>query len=124
MADASTLQGVAAPAARAGAGRRAGGFRRGLQHRILPIFTALAIVYLMIPIAVMIVFSFNEPEGKFNYIWNKFSLEGWAHPFDWPGLGDAVRTSLSIAVLSTIFATILGTLIALALTRYRFRGRG
>ncbi|MFL5778340.1 MAG: ABC transporter permease [Chloroflexota bacterium] len=109
------------PAVRARGGRRT--YRR-LDHYMLPIFTALAIVYLMIPIAVMIVFSFNEPEGKFNYIWNKFSLEGWAHPFDWPGLGDAVRTSLSIAVLSTIFATILGTLIALALTRYRFRGRG
>jgi spermidine/putrescine transport system permease protein len=124
MADASTLQGVAAPAARAGAGRRAGGFRRGLQHRILPIFTALAIVYLMIPIAVMIVFSFNKPDGKFNYIWNTFSLDGWAHPFDWPGLGDAVTTSLFVAVVSTIVATIIGTMMGLALTRYQFRGRG
>src|SRR4051794_427958 len=124
MADASTLQGVAAPAARARAGRRAGGFRRGLQHRILPIFTALAIVYLMIPIAVMIVFSFNKPDGKFNYIWNTFSLDGWAHPFDWPGLGDAVTTSLFVAVVSTIVATIIGTMMGLALTRYQFRGRG
>ena len=54
--------------------------------RLLPAFTVLAIVYLMIPIAVMIVFSFNEPAGKFNYVWNEFSLDGWLHPFDWPGL--------------------------------------
>ncbi|MEJ7697559.1 MAG: ABC transporter permease [Candidatus Limnocylindrales bacterium] len=78
----------------------------------------------MIPIAVMIVFSFNKPDGKFNYIWNEFSVDGWLHPFDWPGLGDAVVTSLLVAVLSTIIATILGTMIGLSLTRYAFRGRG
>ena len=101
-----------------------GSFGQRLAPRILPAFTVLAILYLMIPIVVMIVFSFNKPEGKFNYTWNEFSLNGWLHPFDWPGLGDAVRTSLLIAVLSTIFATIMGTMIGLALTRYQFRGRG
>jgi spermidine/putrescine transport system permease protein len=95
-----------------------------ISKRALPTFTALAIVYLMIPIVVMIVYSFNEPDGKFNYIWNKFSLQGWLHPFDWPGLSDAVTTSLAVALISTIVATILGTMIGLALTRYDFRGRG
>lgn len=118
----TTLQAGAAPIATTR--RKRGGFRRSLAHRALPIFTALAIVYLMIPIAVMIVFSFNKPDGKFNYIWNTFSLDGWAHPFDWPGLGDAVFTSLSVAVLSTIIATTIGTMMGLALTRYDFRGRG
>jgi spermidine/putrescine transport system permease protein len=123
MADATTLPQAAAPSADA-ARRRSGGFWQRAQPRILPIFTALAIIYLMIPIAVMIVFSFNKPDGKFNYIWNTFSLDGWAHPFDWPGLGDAVTTSLAIAVFSTIIATIIGTMMGLSLTRYRFRGRG
>jgi spermidine/putrescine transport system permease protein len=118
----TTLQAPAA--ATATAQRKRGGFRRSLAHRALPIFTTLAIVYLMIPIAVMIVFSFNKPDGKFNYIWNTFSLDGWAHPFDWPGLGDAVTTSLFVAVVSTIVATIIGTMMGLALTRYQFRGRG
>jgi spermidine/putrescine transport system permease protein len=95
-----------------------------IDRYLLPLFTLFAIGYLLVPIAVMIVFSFNKPEGKFNYAWNEFSIEGWLHPFDWPGLGEAVVTSLVIAVLATIFATILGTLIGLALTRYRFRGRG
>ncbi len=94
------------------------------QAHLLPFFTVLAIIYLMIPIAVMIIFSFNKPIGKFNYTWNEFSIQGWLHPFDWPGLGDSVITSLEIAILSTIFATILGTMIGLALTRYHFRGRG
>ena len=122
MADAPSLA-AAGPVVVAGR-RPSGGFRHGLQQRILPIFTALAIIYLMIPIAVMIVFSFNKPDGKFNYIWNTFSLDGWAHPFDWPGLGDAVRVSLLVAVGSTVIATILGTMMGLALTRYQFRGRG
>ncbi len=95
-----------------------------IDRYLLPAFTVLAIAYLLIPIAVMIVFSFNKPAGKFNYIWNEFSLDGWMHPLDWPGLPDAVRISLTVAVLSTIVATILGTLIGLALTRYEFRGRG
>ena len=115
---------VSLPQAKAGSKRTGGSFVRRLDRWLLPVFTTLAIIYLMIPIMVMIVFSFNKPAGKFNYIWNTFSLEGWLHPFDWPGLGDAVITSLTVAVLSTIFATILGTMIGLALTRYDFRGRG
>jgi spermidine/putrescine transport system permease protein len=119
MADA-----IAIPGQKTAARRSGGSFARRFSHRLLPAFTTLAIIYLMVPIAVMIVFSFNKPEGKFNYIWGQFSLDGWLHPFDWPGLGDAVRTSLAIALLSTVFATILGTMMGLALTRYQFRGRG
>ena len=98
--------------------------RRRAGRWALPAFTALAIGYLLIPIFVIVVFSFNKPVGKFNYTWNQFSLDGWLHPFDWPGLPDSIRISLTVAVLSTIGATFLGTLIGLALTRYKFRGRG
>ncbi len=115
---------AALPAAQVARTAPRGSLGQRLGPRILPAFTVLAILYLMIPIIVMIVFSFNRPEGKFNYVWNEFSLSGWLHPFDWPGLGDAVRTSLLIAVLSTIVATIMGTMLGLALTRYQFRGRG
>jgi spermidine/putrescine transport system permease protein len=112
----------------AAAPRRASVGLRGLLHAAdrwaLPVFTTLAIGYLLVPIAVMIVFSFNKPAGKYNYFWNEFSLDGWAHPFDWPGLAESVETSLWIAGWSTLIATVLGTMIGLALTRYRFRGRG
>jgi spermidine/putrescine transport system permease protein len=90
----------------------------------LPAFTALAIGYLLIPIVVMIIFSFNDYEGKFNFIWHGFTLKAWGQPLAWPGLPDAIRISLTIAAVSTIGSTILGTMIGLALTRYRFRGRG
>lgn len=113
---------TAAPArSQPGAG---GSLMRAINRRALPAFTVLALGYLLIPIAVMIVFSFNLPQGKFNFAWNQFSLDAWFHPFDWPGLGDALRLSLEIAFISTVVATILGTLIGLAITRYQFRGRG
>jgi spermidine/putrescine transport system permease protein len=123
MADATTIPGTAAAGATI-AHRPRGSLWQRSQPRILPIFTTLAIVYLMIPIAVMIIFSFNKPDGKFNYIWNEFSIDGWRHPFDYPGLGQAVFTSLAVAVISTLVATTIGTMMGLALTRYSFRGRG
>ena len=99
-------------------------FLRKVGHYALPAFTALVVFYLLIPIIVMILFSFNDYQGKFNYAWNGFTLNGWLHPLDWPGLPDSLRTSLLIAVVSTVVATTLGTLIGLALVRYQFRGRG
>jgi spermidine/putrescine transport system permease protein len=97
---------------------------RAVGKRALPAFTILAIGYLLIPIVVMIIFSFNAYKGKFNFIWSGFTLAAWQHPLAWPGLPDAIRISLTIAALSTVFSTILGTMIGLALTRYQFRGRG
>lgn len=95
-----------------------------IDHWALPAFTIVAVCYLLVPIAVMIVFSFNDYQGKFNFVWHGFTLQGWLHPFGWPGLPQAIQTSLLIAFLSTIGATILGTFIGLALTRYSFKGRG
>jgi spermidine/putrescine transport system permease protein len=89
----------------------------------LNLYAALALLYLLVPIAVILVFSFNEPRGRFNFIWQDFSLDAWGDPFGVPGIGDALVSSLEIAALSTLVATALGTLTALALVRYEFRGR-
>jgi spermidine/putrescine transport system permease protein len=98
---------------------RAGRF---LERHVLSVFTIFAIVYLMLPVGVMALFSFNDPPGKSNVAWHGFSLDAWLNPFGVPGLAEVVWTSVAIAVLSTIVATFLGTLIALALVRYNFRG--
>jgi spermidine/putrescine transport system permease protein len=95
-----------------------------LRAEMLTVYAALAFAYLMLPIAVVIAFSFNNPKGRFNFTWQGFTLDNWLHPFGFPGLGPAVRLSLEIAVLSSIFATAIGTMMALALVRYAFRGRG
>jgi spermidine/putrescine transport system permease protein len=113
---------AAEPAVRASSARHS--IVRALDRWALPAFTIVAIGYLLIPIVVMIIFSFNDYQGKFNFIWHGFTLKAWQQPLAWPGLPDAIRISLTVAALSTVFSTILGTMIALALTRYRFRGRG
>jgi spermidine/putrescine transport system permease protein len=95
-----------------------------LRRNGLTIYAVLAFVYLMLPIAVVILFSFNNPKGRFNFTWQGFTFDNWLHPFSYPGLGPAVRLSLEIALLSSILATSIGTLMALALVRYGFRGRG
>jgi spermidine/putrescine transport system permease protein len=95
-----------------------------VRHHTLTFFGILALAYLMLPIAVVIVFSFNDPAGRYNYTWEGFTTEHWRNPFGPPFLGDAVWTSVEIALVATVVATILGTLVALALVRYHFRGRG
>ncbi len=83
---------------------------------------AVTLIFLFLPILVIIVFSFNNPAGKFNYTWQGFTLENWAHPFKYPALAKALRLSLEVAALSTAIALVLGTLVAIALVRQRFRG--
>ena len=100
---------------------RVAGFARA---QALTAFALLALLYLLVPIAVVVVFSFNDPVGRFNYTWQGFTFAHWGDPFAFPDLADAVAVSLQIAALATVGATILGTLIALALVRYTFRGRG
>lgn len=91
---------------------------------ILPTYTTLFILYLVIPIAVMIVFAFNTPAGRYNIKWEHASLEAWRNLFTFPDLTTSLKLTLEVAALATIFATILGTFIGLALGRYRFRGAG
>ena len=96
---------------------------RAVDRWLLPIYVVGVTAYLILPVAVMILFSFNDPTGRSNLVWRGFSLDAWLNPLGRPGLAEAVRNSLVVAFLSTIIATALGTLIALALTRYQFRGR-
>jgi spermidine/putrescine transport system permease protein len=95
-----------------------------VRRHTVTVFGLLALAYLMLPIVVVIVFSFNDPAGRFNYTWESFTTEHWKNPFGPPFLGDAVQTSIKVAVLATIASVVLGTLVALALVRHHFRGRG
>ena len=96
---------------------------RFLDRYALFIYTGFAVLYLMLPVIVMALFSFNNPSGKSNFVWQGFSLNAWLNIFGIPGLQSAVTISVAIALLSTLVATMLGTLIALALARWNFRGR-
>jgi spermidine/putrescine transport system permease protein len=96
---------------------------RWLREHAIVIYGALAIAYMLIPILVIIVFSFNDPAGKYNFIWEGFTLDHWADPFAITELTDAMVLSIELAALSTLVSTALGTLIAMALVRYEFFGR-
>ncbi len=110
---------IAAPRRRTGA--RALAFAR---RHLLTVYALLAFGYLLLPITVVVLFSFNNPAGRFNYTWQGFTLDNWIHWDAVPGLRDAIELSLEIAAISSVCATALGALIALALVRYGFRGRG
>ncbi len=97
---------------------------RFVKHHSLTVYALLVCAYLMLPIAVVIMFSFNAPEGRFNYVWNEFTIDNWV---DWNsvlGIQDAVQTSIVIGLVATLVATVLGTLMAMAIVRHAFRGRG
>lgn len=90
----------------------------------LGLWAGVALLYLFLPIFVVALFSFNDNRGRFNLTWQGFTLKHWENPLADPQLAEALRNSLVIAGISTVLATALGTLMALALVRHRFRGRG
>ncbi|CAN5242175.1 ABC transporter permease [soil metagenome] len=96
---------------------------RRLRERALMFYAIVAIGYMLLPLIVIAVFSFNDPKGKFNFTWEGFTLTHWENVFSIPELNDALVTSLQLAALSTVIATALGTLIAIALVRHDFFGR-
>jgi spermidine/putrescine transport system permease protein len=94
-----------------------------IRSKLLGLWAALALLYLFLPIFIVVLFSFNDPHGRFNLTWRGFTLKHWEHPFGVDGLGQAMGKSLEVAVISTALALTLGTFMALALVRYRFTGR-
>ncbi|MEO7126764.1 MAG: ABC transporter permease [Nakamurella sp.] len=96
---------------------------RWVREHLVAFFGILALVYLFVPIFVVVLFSFNNPTGRFNYTWVGFTLKAWADPCGVSGICDSLLISLKIGVLATLAATILGTFAAFAMARYRFRGK-
>lgn len=94
---------------------RAGGW-------LLGIWSALAFGLLYAPVVVTVLFSFNAPRGRFNLIWQGFTLENWRHPLRDQALTDAFLTSLGLSLAAALLAVLLGGLMALALSRARVRG--
>lgn len=94
-----------------------------LGKAFVPVVGTIALIYLLLPIAHVVLFSFNEKRGRNNIIWNGFSLQNWQNPCGAPQVCTAFTNSLLVGVVATIIATVLGTMIALALVRYKFKGR-
>jgi spermidine/putrescine transport system permease protein len=97
--------------------------RRWLGRNGLRIYGAVALAYLFLPIAYIAAFSFNQGT-KSNITWRGFTTANWSNPCGAPDVCEALGNSLKIGLLATLVSTVLGTLIAFALGRHRFRGRG
>ncbi|WP_240136866.1 ABC transporter permease [Streptomyces sp. MUM 178J] len=95
-----------------------------LRRNLVVVAGLLTLAYLIMPNIVVLVFSFNKPRGRFNYAWQEFSLDAWKDPCGVADMCGSLALSLQIAGWATLVATVLGTLIAFALVRYRFRARG
>ena len=95
---------------------------RWFSRNLIRIYAALAFIYLFIPVAYTFAFSFNNA-GKSNLVWQGFTLDNWKNPCGAPQVCESVANSLKIGVLSTVLATILGTMIAFAIGRHKFKGR-
>ncbi|MEV5882983.1 ABC transporter permease [Streptomyces sp. NPDC052020] len=99
-------------------------FLTWLRRNLVVLAGLLTLVYLLLPNAIVTVFSFNQPKGRFNYEWQHFSTDAWKDPCGVAGLCGSLSLSLQIAFWATLGATVLGTMTAFALVRYRFRARG
>ncbi|GGN69288.1 ABC transporter permease [Actinoplanes lobatus] len=92
--------------------------------RLLHVYTWILIAWLILPIAVMILFGFNDPQGRYNQTWQGFTLKWYGEVFALEALTDALVVSLLIAVATALIAGALGTGMGYALGRWRFRGAG
>ncbi|PRI10699.1 ABC transporter permease [Leucobacter massiliensis] len=94
-----------------------------LGKLLVPVVAGITLIYLLLPIAHVILFSFNEKRGRNNITWNGFSLQNWQNPCGAPQVCQAFGNSILVGVVATVVATTLGTMIAIALVRFHFKGR-
>ena len=100
--------------------------RSGHRRFWLPAYVVIVIAYLLVPIAVMVLYSFNGSNAHLPTV--TFKLQGFTTQWykTWnqvPGLTPAFYLSLRLAFATAATAAMLGTLLAMALARYRFRGK-
>lgn len=95
------------------------------KRAILPGYVLVVLLLTLVPIVVMVLYSFNQaPNQRLTFNWQGFTSEWYRNLFEIPDLTSALLTSLEVAALSTVIAVAIGTPAAIALSRYRFRGRG
>jgi spermidine/putrescine transport system permease protein len=95
--------------------------KSALRPRYLKVHAALVFAFLFAPIIVLVVFSFNEARSGTDF--TGFSTKWYRDLAENSGVQQAFRNTLKVGLVATFVATIIGTLAAFALTRFRFRGR-
>jgi spermidine/putrescine transport system permease protein len=90
--------------------------------KLLGLNAILVFVFLYAPIALLVVFSFNDNNNV--GIWTEPSLRWYGEMFTDRAVMNALRNSLIVAFVATLVSTVIGTMLAISLERYRYRGRG
>ena len=90
-----------------------------LVQRLLGIWTSFVMLFFYLPIAVLVLFSFNQ--SKLNIVWTGFTLDWYASLWHDTVLVRALQNSLIVAVFTTAISLVLGTSGAWLLYRYRYR---
>lgn len=93
-----------------------------LQAPWLALWSLAVYALLFAPVAVIVLFSFNAPQSRFNLVWHSFTLKNWLNPFADPTLAQAFFTSLGLALLSTLLCILLALPMTMALERFHIRG--
>jgi spermidine/putrescine transport system permease protein len=117
-----TAVATAAPERQTPVGRRARPRRRRWTRYVLPAYSWLIIAYLVFPIAVMILYSFNQVTTglpQVSFAWNGATTHWYQEWSSIPQLTTAFWLSIRLALAATVLSTVIGTLLALALVRYR-----
>lgn len=96
---------------------------RWFSRNLIRIYTGAALLFILLPIFYTIAFSFNDTEKR-NISWQGFTMRAWLNPCEPIGICEALGNSFKVGITATVVATILGTMIAFALGRYDFKGRG
>jgi spermidine/putrescine transport system permease protein len=90
-----------------------------VMHRGLGVWTALVFAFLYLPIIILVVYSFNS--SRLNIVWEGFTLKWYAALAGNAPIIRALKNTLSIGVVSTVFAVLIGTTGAWLLYRYNYR---
>ena len=97
--------------------------RRWLADHLVLFYAMLVLLYMVLPVFVVILMSFNDPASRQSYQFDGFTWDNWTNICGPYQLCSSVVTSLKIGLLATLLATVLGTLMAFGMVRHKFRGR-
>ena len=96
---------------------------RWLRENLVLLLGLAVLAYTFVPIAVVVLMSFNDPSSRLIYQFDGFTLHNWLNPCEDPSMCHALGRSIEIGLVATLVSTVLGTLAAFALVRHEFRGR-
>jgi spermidine/putrescine transport system permease protein len=97
---------------------------RWLSDHLVLFIGIIVLIYTFVPIGYIIALSFNQPSGRSATAqFDSFTWNNWKTICEPEGLCDSLKLSFQVSLTATLFATVLGTMMAFALVRHNFRGR-